>query len=231
MGIANVILRNPDLAATQLFPPALPGWHQPDLEPLTRDLERARELLAEAGWTPGSDGILADEDGTRFSVTLLTYSTWPELPPMATALQAQLREVGIDLDVSVGNSSEIPARHQNGTLELGLITRLYSIVPDPIGALRNDYGPGGADWGATGWDNEEIQLLVDQLAATAAPDEKAPLQRRAVEIVQEELPSIPITWSELAIVSNKRITNVQIDPLEVNYGLAAIRWADEEGNN
>lgn len=224
-GIANVILRNPDLAATQLFPPALPGWYQPDLDPLERNLERAQELLAEVGWTPGSDGIL-QKDGTRFSVTLLTYSNWPELPPIATAMQAQLREVGIDLKVSVGNSSEIPARHLDGTLELGLISRLYSIVPDPIGALRSDYGPGGADWGAMNWENEEIQSVVEQLAATADLDERAPLQRRAVEILQSELPSIPVTWSELAIVSNKRITNVQIDPLEVNYGLAAIRWAE-----
>lgn len=224
-GIANVILRNPDLAATQLFPPAMPGWHQADLPPLEHDAGRAAELLAQAGWTPGSDGIL-QQDGRRFSVTLLTYSNWPELPPIATALQAQLREVGIEMNVAVGNSSEIPARHQDGTLEMALISRLYSIVPDPIGALLTDYGPGGGDWGATGWNNDQMQAVIADLAATADPEARAPLQRRAVEILQEELPGIPVTWSELAIVSGKRITNVQVDPLEVNYGLAAIRWAE-----
>jgi peptide/nickel transport system substrate-binding protein len=34
-----------------------------------------------------------------------------------------------------------------------------------------------------------------------------------------------VTWSELAIVANKRVTGLRIDPLEVNYGLASIRWA------
>jgi peptide/nickel transport system substrate-binding protein len=191
-GITKVILRNAELAATQLFPPALPGWHMPDLQPLTRDLDRARQLLAEAGWTPGADGIL-EQDGERFSVTLLTYSSWPELPPIATALQAQLREVGIDVKVSVGNSSEIPSRHQDGTLEMGLISRLYSIVPDPVGTLHQDYGPGGSDWGAMDWSNDELHSVVDQLAVTTDPEERAPLQRRAVEILQEELPSIPVT--------------------------------------
>ncbi len=224
-GIAQVILRNPDLAATQLFPPALSGWNQPDLPPLTRDLDQARRLLAEAGWTLGRVGVL-EQEGRPFRVTLLTYSNWPELPPIATAIQAQLREVGIDLQVSVGNSSEIPARHRDGALEIALISRLYSIVPDPIGALRNDYGPGGSDWGAMGWENAELQTLVAELAATSDPDLRAPLRRRAVEILQDELPSIPVAWSELAIVSNKRIVNVQVDPLEVNYGLAAIRWAE-----
>jgi peptide/nickel transport system substrate-binding protein len=225
VGITKVILRNPELAATQIFPPALPGWHAPDLPPLMRDLDRARQLLAQAGWTPGPDGIL-EQDGERFSVTLLTYASWPELPPIATALQAQLREVGIDVKVSVGNSSEIPARHQDGTLEMGLVSRLYSIVPDPVGTLLQDYGPGGSDWGAMGWSNDELHAVVDRFAATSDAEERAPLQRRAVEILQEELPSIPVTWSELAIVANERITGVGVDPLEVNYGLASIRWAE-----
>lgn len=224
-GITKVILRNADLNATQLFPPALAGWHVADLKPLTRDVDAAKRLLAEAGWTPGPDGIL-QQGGKRFSVTLLTYASWPELPPIATALQAQLREVGIDVKVSVGNSSEIPSRHQDGTLEMGLISRLYSIVPDPIGTLLEDYSPGGSDWGAMGWSNDELQTLVEKLAATSDPRERAALQKRAVEMLQEELPSIPVTWSELAIVANKRITGVQVDPFEVNYGLASVRWAE-----
>jgi peptide/nickel transport system substrate-binding protein len=224
-GITKVILRNPDLAATQLFPPALAGWHVADLKPLTRDIDAAKRLLGEAGWKPGPDGIL-EQDGKRFSVTLLTYASWPELPPIATALQAQLREVGIDVKVSVGNSSEIPSRHQDGTLEMGLISRLYSIVPDPIGTLLQDYRPGGSDWGAMGWSSDELRALVEKLVATSDPQERAPLQKRAVEILQEELPSIPVTWSELAIVTNKRVTGVQVDPFEVNYGLASVRWAE-----
>jgi hypothetical protein len=169
-GITKVILRNPDLAATQLFPPALAGWHVPDFKPLTRDIDAAKRLLAEAGWKPGPDGIL-EQDGKRFSVTLLTYASWPELPPIATALQAQLREVGIDVKVSVGNSSEIPSRHQDGTLEMGLISRLYSIVPDPIGTLLQDYSAAGSDWGAMGWSNDELQALVEKLVATSNPRE------------------------------------------------------------
>ncbi len=225
VGISKVILRNPDLAATQLFPPAMKGWNVATVRPLERNVEKAKELLAAAGWRPGRDGIL-EKDGKRFAVTMLTYSSWPELPPIATALQAQLRQVGIEAKVSVGNSSEIPARHNDGTLEMGLISRLYSIVPDPVGTLLQDYGPGGSDWGSMGWDNKEMQGIVENLAATSDPNARAPLQTRAVEILQQEMPSVPVTWSELAIVSSKRIAGVEVDPLEVNYGLSGIRWAE-----
>ncbi|APO68956.1 dipeptide/oligopeptide ABC transporter substrate-binding protein [Rhizobium gallicum] len=225
VGITKVILRNSDLAATQLFPPAMNGWNVSGVQPLAQNVEKAKDLLAALGWLPGSDGIL-EKDGKRFSVTMLTYSSWPELPPIATALQAQLRRVGIEAKVSVGNSSEIPARHKDGTLEMGLISRLYSIVPDPLGTFLQDYGPGGGDWGSMGWDNKEMQGVVEKLAATSDANVRAPLQARAVDILQQELPSIPITWSELAIVSSKRITGVEVDPLEVNYGLSLIRWAE-----
>ncbi|WP_411036045.1 hypothetical protein [Shinella sp. BYT-45] len=109
---------------------------------------------------------------------------------------------------------------------MGLVSRLYSIVPDPVGTLLTDYAPGGSDWGATGWENAQMQDIIAKLAVTSDPGERAGLQRRSVEILQAELPGIPVTWSELAIVSNKRIAGVEVDPLEVNYGVAAIRWAE-----
>lgn len=226
-GIATAILRNGGLAATQLFPPALAGWHAPDLAPLARDLDTARGLLAAAGWTPGPDGILV-QDGRRFAVTLVTYASWPELPPIATALQAQLREVGIDVTVAVGNSSEIVSRHRDGTLEMGLVSRLYSVVPDPAAALVGDYGPEGGDWGAMGWSSGELVGLVERINRTPDPRQCLPMQHRAVEILQSELPGIPVTWSELAIVANRRIAGVQVDPLEVNYRLSAIRRVQPE---
>ena len=40
-GTTRVILRNADLAATQLFPKALAGWNDPELPPLKRDLAAA----------------------------------------------------------------------------------------------------------------------------------------------------------------------------------------------
>ncbi|WP_437406582.1 ABC transporter substrate-binding protein, partial [Sinorhizobium meliloti] len=112
VGTTKVILRNADLAATQLFPPAMKGWNSPDVQPLERDIEKAKELLKTAGWVPGSDGIL-EKDGKRFSVSLLTYASWPELPPIATALQAQLRQVGIDVSLrrkQLGNPRAPPGR-------------------------------------------------------------------------------------------------------------------------
>ena len=106
-GIAAALLRSPPSAATQMFPPSLGDWHVTGIAPLRHDPARAKALLAEAGWRPGSDGILT-KDGTPFRVTLRTFSDRPELPPIATAMQSQLRDVGIDLRIDIVNSVQIP---------------------------------------------------------------------------------------------------------------------------
>lgn len=104
-------------------------------------------MLAELGWQPGEDGVL-ERDGERFEVTLRTFPDRPELPLTATAIQTQLGEIGIDVEVSIGNSSDIPARHAEGTLELALLARNFGLTPDPIGTALADITGGGGDWGA-----------------------------------------------------------------------------------
>ncbi|MDP3892858.1 ABC transporter substrate-binding protein, partial [Nocardioides sp.] len=101
--MAEAVLREKDLAATQLLPPSLAAWH-PDLEPLTQDQDEARDLLAEAGWTEGDKGIL-QRDGKPLRLTLLTYPDRPELPALATAIQASLAQIGVDIKVDSTNSS------------------------------------------------------------------------------------------------------------------------------
>ena len=154
-GIASAITRFPEAAAGQLFPPALNTWHTPSLSKLEYNVKKAKALLAELGWTAGDDGILA-KDGKRFSILLRTFPDRPELPLMAAALQDQWKTIGIELEVSVANYSEIPAGHQDGTLHVALYARNYALTPDPIGTVLQDFGNGGGDWGAMGWKNDEV---------------------------------------------------------------------------
>jgi peptide/nickel transport system substrate-binding protein len=223
-GIATALLRSPESAATQLFPPGLAGWHDASLPPLRRDLADARRLLDEAGWRPGADGIRA-KDGRAFRFTLRTFSDRPELPAVATAIQAQLREAGIDMQVAVMNSGEIPAGHRDGTLEAALFARNFSLVPDPLGTLVQDFGPQGGDWGAMGWSDPELSAAIERLGGEADPAAQAALRRRVAAIVQEALPVIPVAWYDLPVALSRRIAGGSVDPLELSYRISGMRWA------
>lgn len=183
-------------------------------------LKKANELLENAGWKKQKDGFRY-KDGQKFEITLDTYNDRPELPIMATAIQAQLKKIGIDLKLLIGNYTEIIRKHKDNTLHLGLISRNFALVPNPLGTLIQDYDKGGANWGAMNWNNEIMFSYLDELKST----DNQELQYKVTELLQNELPSIPLAWTEKTVVSNKRVQNVKIDPLEINFFLSEMKWA------
>jgi peptide/nickel transport system substrate-binding protein len=222
-GMATALLRDPDMAADQLFPPSLPEWHQDGLPPLEHDPAAARELLTEAGWAPGPDGVLV-RDGRRFEIGLRTFPDRPELPTVATAVQAALAEVGVAVDVQIGNSSEIPAGHQDGSLDLGLYSRNFSLVPDPLVTLLHDFAPDGADWGAMGWSDPSLTATLQQLAGEDG-DGAGAARERVTRLLQDELPVIPVAWYRQSAVVSPRVEGLELDPLERSWRLTDLRRA------
>lgn len=223
-GIAAGIIRFPEASATQLFPPALGDWHDTSLDPLAFDPEAAEKLLAELGWVKGDDGILS-RDGERFSLLLRTFPDRPELPLIAAALQDQWRAIGVELEVSVSNYSEIPAGHQDGSLHVALYARNYGLTPDPIGTVLSDFSAGGGDWGAMNWKAPGVAEALGEIAATADQSRRAPLIAEVSKTLHDELPLIPIIWYQHTVAVANGLEGVIVDPLERSYGLSHLKWA------
>ena len=181
--------------------------------------------MAKIGWTKGDDGILT-RDGDRFAITLRTFPDRPELPLIATALQDTWREIGIDLEVSVASYSEIPAGHQDGSLHVALYARNYGLTPDPVGTVMQDFGKGGGDWGAMGWDNADVAKAIDIIASTADPDIRGAEIAKVAGILHQELPVIPVVWYQHTVSIDKKLEGVVIDPLQRSYGLSDMFWSE-----
>ena len=225
-GIAAGITRFPEAAATQLFPPALGDWHDPAMTALAYDPAAAKATLKELGWVPGDDGILT-RNGERFSLILRTFPDRPEQPLVAAALQDQWRAIGVELEVNVTNYSEIPAGHQDGSLEIGLFARNYGLTPDPVGTVLSDFSPGGGDWGAMNWEASEVAEAVREIASTNDPKVRGPLIETVVKALQSELPLIPIVWYQHTVAIADGLEGVVVDPFERRYGLRNASWATE----
>ncbi len=226
IGIATAITRFPEATASQLFPPALDQWHSKELQPLKQDIEAAKALLAELGWVAGDDGILSRND-ERFSLLLRTFPDRPELPLIAAALQAQWREIGVELNISVSSYSEIPAGHKDGSLHVALYARNYGLTPDPIGTVLQDFGPGGGDWGAMNWENTEVAQALQAIAATDDQAKRDADIATVVKTLQAELPLIPIVWYQHTVSVAKGLQGYVVDPLERKYRLNNISWSAE----
>lgn len=224
--MATAVLRDPDIAATQMFPPSLEAWHNAGLEPLTHDVKGAALLLEEAGWTTGADGVRA-KNGKPLRLSLLTFPDRSELPTMATAIQAALAEVGVAVEVRVDNSSEIPAGHADGSLDMALFTRNFALVPDPTVTLMKDYPAKGGDWGAMNWSDPGMQAALHRLAIdldhTGSQSQSA--RETVAGALQDQLPVVPVSWYRQSVIVNDSVEGFALDPLERNWNLASASYA------
>jgi peptide/nickel transport system substrate-binding protein len=215
--IAAGILRHPPSAATQLLPPILSDWHNPDLPPLKTDPDAARALLDEAGWKSGGDGIRV-KDGARLAAHLMAPSNRPEIPVMAAAVQQQWRAIGMDLAIDVAQSSAIPEAVRNGTMQMTMLARTYVNVPDPIATIIPDYTLERSVWGTLNWDGRSrMKTLTDSYVTTFDDAARAPLRRQITKLIHEEMPVIPVSWFEHTVAVSNRAQNVLVDPFEARY--------------
>jgi len=151
-------------------------------------------------WHAGDDGILV-KDGERFSIVLRTFPDRPELPLIAAALQDMWKEIGIELEVSV-------------------------VTPDPVGTALQDFGKGGGDWGAMGWDKPEIAEALERVAATSDDAARAADIALVAKAIHEDLPLIPVVWYQHTVSIAKGLNGVVIDPLQRSYGLSKVSWEE-----
>ncbi len=70
------------------------------MKPIPYDVEKARQLLAEAGWKPGPDGILT-KDGHRFTFTIITNNGTEVRRDIATLVQDNFRQIGIEVKIEI----------------------------------------------------------------------------------------------------------------------------------
>jgi peptide/nickel transport system substrate-binding protein len=64
------------------------------------DQQKAKELLAKAGWEDTNGDGYVDKNGQNLTLTWLTYPGRQELPLLAEAAQASLKAIGIELKVN-----------------------------------------------------------------------------------------------------------------------------------
>jgi peptide/nickel transport system substrate-binding protein len=98
--IVKYVLYGLGVVATGPFPNHL-WYYNPNVKPIPYDPQKARQLLAEAGWKEtNKDGVLV-KDGKPFRFTLITNSGNDTRRDVGVLVQRQLREIGIDVSLDL----------------------------------------------------------------------------------------------------------------------------------
>ena len=126
------------------------------------DAALAGALLDQAGWTRAGDGIRA-RGGTPLAFTVHTYPQQPDSDALALAVQAQLKTVGIEVQISqvpdINSVVEQPTGWQAAVIGNGFI----SFGGDYVTPLVNYLHTGGPK-NVTGISDPVLDGLIDRVA-------------------------------------------------------------------
>lgn len=215
-GIAKNVLYAEGSETAQLLPSSMSKWYLDGVTNQEYDLSEAKALLAGLGWELNEAGVL-ERDGKPFRLTLITYADRPELATVATAIQAQWAELGVDLKVDITNSSMIPAGHTDGSLEVALIARNFGFIADPLPIISTDFSNGGGDWGTMNWQNADVDAAIAELVQTQDAEKSLMLSQKVAKAIHDDYPVLPIASYSQHTSVNSRVANFSFDPFERDY--------------
>ena len=156
--------------------PAPPG------DPAVHDPDRARALLAEAGYG----------DGLAFTMTINPVRPGPFSEDIAVLMKAQLAEVGIDMSIEVmASSADFQTKLQEGALQAWLSSQTPGIS-DPQFAWLLVHHSAKAFENAHGYNNPRIDELIDLMAFTPYGPEREAMVLEAHQILIDEVPWVPL---------------------------------------
>lgn len=213
------------------LPPGHEG-HHPNVRQYDYDPSRARQLLTDAGFAAGSDGILRDRNGKRFELTFMTTTGLPIREQIQLVVKDQLRTVGIDVKIDNRPApvifGQVLRRRQ---FDMVLFTSILSPTFLPHNFWHSSQIPTPANnfegLNASGWRNAENDKLLEQIAEELDTATRVQLLRRQQQIWAEELPAIPLSFSLSLHTSKKALKGVKAGVTgEILWGLERWEWRD-----
>jgi len=194
------------------------------------DPARARALLQEAGFTPGSDGVLRDARGQRFEISIMTTAGNASREQIEQILKEQMRAVGIDLRIDNRPASVLFGQTTSRRQFPHMVMYAWLMSPTTLGNTfwHSTQIPTAANnWEGQNypaWKNAENDKLLDQVTTEIDTAKRVAMLKRQQEIWTDELPSIPLYFRLALNTANKRITSVKPTGLSGTY----INWNSRE---
>lgn len=198
------------------------NWaNNPNVEKYDYNVDKAKALLAEAGWKPGKDGIL-EKNGQKLSFKLTTFSHDPVRVNIVNALSAELKKIGIDC---------IPDPRERGSFKWNEVESFLLGWGSPFDPDDHAYKLFHSSqiengWNLQGYKNAQVDKYLE-LARTTADEGK---RKEYYAKFQEELAKDPsfdfIVYLKALYGVNKNVEGVK-ERILGHHG-AGFLWNVEE---
>ncbi len=192
-------------------------WYNPNVRKFPYDPEQAKKLLAEAGWKDtDNDGIL-DKGGKPFEFEIITNQGNKIRENTATIIQWNLRKVGIKVKIRVIEWAAFLKNFINKRkFEACLLG--WGIGQDPHQVdIWNSKKTAPTQLNFVHYQNEEVDRLLDEGAATYDRAERKKYYDKFQEIIAEDQPYTFLFVPESLPIISSRIKGIVPAPIGISY--------------
>jgi peptide/nickel transport system substrate-binding protein len=176
-----------ELANTGITPNS--PYFNADVKAYNYDPDLAAQMLEEAGWTVGSDGI-REKEGERLSFTIINRNSRPERIAIAQVIQANLKDVGVE--VLFENLENAAWLERWLSTEWEAVVGGWIIPADP--SLTSLYGCEASN-NFTGFCSEELDAAMEASDQVLDFAERKPLVDEVQAILAEEAWALPLYYA------------------------------------
>lgn len=158
-----------------------------------RHARLAAGLLEEAGWTPGSDGMLRNENGDLLEVEFLNAN--PLFDRIINPYVENLRNIGVDARLTRVDSAQMTERERD--FDFDIITDHFQMSEEPGSSLRQYFHSvqgDGSLFNPAGVSNPAIDVLVEAVVEAETQEELNVAVRALDRVLRWERFRVP-QWS------------------------------------
>jgi len=184
------------------------GWAKADIPVSEYNPDKARQLLDEAGWKVGSDGLrVCDgcqyaENGRKLRLKIQTTSGDKLREQVELVLVEMMKEIGIELYIENVPSAELFAPFATGSFRahgrFDIVMYTSSYGPDPQGQMENYYASWnipcaenkGRGYNFHRWVNDEVDELIKLAGSNPDLEVRRDAYQRISEAIDREIPAI-----------------------------------------
>jgi ABC-type transport system substrate-binding protein len=185
------------------------------------DPTKAQALLKDAGWTPGSGGVV-QKNGTPMKFTLWTpQDLYLKDVAIAQAIQAQLKAVGADVDLKTVESANWFTTVQVPVAQAPYDMFMWSLTPstgdgyqqlDELTFSDPDPTKPPAHWNLTHYKNPHVDELIKTAGSVTDQDQRKAALKEAQGVVMQDAPLIFLLSYNFVLGRKAKVQGVRLLP-------------------
>lgn len=213
----KVLLKDTFIPGKAPVPPSLDYGFDQLKDSNAYNVERAKKLLADAGWKDTDGDGFVDKDGKPLAIDFVYYSGRAELPLYAEATQADAKKIGIKVNMKNVDYNVLDPMRQRGEFDLCISNILTANSGDPEVYLNWYWKTnvnGSQPQNSTGYSNPEYDALSDRLAVEFDPAKRRDLMISMQQILLNDATGLFFGYPKTNMVSNTSIQDANIKPAD-----------------